>query len=459
MAASSPLARSLPEVGPRRTGATTLPAAVRATRASRPSIQGYELGELLGEGGMGQVFAARDLRAGADVAIKVLRAELIGNPDASARFEREAMHTSALAGLHAVRVLDVGVAESGQPYMTMERLDGSDLGNLLDERGPFPIDQALFWVAQACDAMTEPHERGIVHRDLKPSNLFCAMTNDGLVLKVLDFGISRATEDSRLTRTLTAVGTPIYMSPEQARSEHAIDHRADVWSLGVILYELLTGQVPFEGKSPTSTALAVCSATPLPPSHHRSEISPTLDAVVMRALEKDPARRYSDVREMRAALDAVASGVDALTPAALEPAVFEPTLPAPETLQPTLPVPIRAPRAKRVPRSRAVAAAAALGMFGLLLVLAAPGAQASTLRVLAEAPLAHFAERSIATPAAPPALETAVEEAPARAASPAPRSAQAGGAPSSSPAHRASPSEPHRAAPAARSRPKFDERH
>jgi eukaryotic-like serine/threonine-protein kinase len=337
-----------------------------------PAIAGrYEIGELLGEGGMGLVYAARDLFTGAEIAIKVLREELIGNPDAAARFEREAIHTSALAGPRAVRVLDVGVADSGRPYMAMERLYGMDLDQILQEQGPLPIEQAVYFVMQACEAMKEPHARGIVHRDLKPSNLFAATIDGRLVLKVLDFGISRTKDRaSRLTRTLTTIGTPSYMSPEQARCEEDLDERSDVWSLGVILYELVTGTVPFVAASPTATAIAVCSSPPVPPTSYRADLPPAVEAVILRALEKERDKRYPSVGALAAAL---------------EPTVIGPLLP---TLRTTVDDP-RAERRSRRRRFRLLAAAAGT-VLGLTMLFAANAdAPAGTAALASEAPVQH----------------------------------------------------------------------
>lgn len=356
----------------------------RSARRLPPTIDGYDVGEILGEGGMGQVFAATEVSSGREVAIKLLRPELIGNPDAAARFERETLITSALVGCHAVRVFDVGVAASGQPYMTMERLHGSDLGRILDEQGPLPIAQAVFWVRHACEAMIEAHAHGVLHRDLKPSNLFAATTDDGLVLKVLDFGISRTVEErSRLTRTRTTIGTPGYMSPEQARCEKSVDVRSDVWSLGVILYELVTGTLPFERDSATATAIAVCSATPVPPSRHRPDLPRALEAVILRALEKSPNRRYASMAALEAAL------VDALSAPFVVTLNAEPVSELPPVLR----------SARRRP-GRVLGWVLPLTAFGALGLAAASSASPEANAIAAEAPLRRNVPdlRAAATP-------------------------------------------------------------
>ncbi len=447
-------------VGPKR------PA--RRSGSTPPSIGGrYEIGEVLGEGGMGTVYAAHDAQTGDVVAIKVLRAELIGNPDAAARFEREAVHTSLLAGPRAVKVLDVGVAESGQPYMAMERLRGADLERILAEHGPLPIPQAVHYVVQACEAMKEPHARGIIHRDLKPSNLFSAITDDGLVLKVLDFGISRSQEESRLTRTMTSVGTPIYMSPEQARCDKDIDVRTDVWSLGVILYELVTGTVPFEGGSPTATALAVCSEEPKPPSRYRPGLPPPVEAVILRALAKDPAQRYASMDALADALKAAISEAraDTLPGPIVRVSVDGATVDG-ATLKRPAPTPAFTPSKRRL--GHLIGWAAALVAAGALLVAESSGAEAEASAAKLE-PIRIRAFELRAAHAAAIAAPDAAGEAPGAkapsAAAPRTGTANAGAAVApgaASPRSDVSPSRgaapaPAPALPSSR-RPKFNER-
>jgi serine/threonine-protein kinase len=210
-------------------------------------------------------------------------------------------------------VIDVGQLENGAPYMVMEYLEGGDLAARLQERGALPPEQAVEFVLQACEAIAEAHVLGIVHRDLKPANLFCIRRADGrLSVKVLDFGISKVAakpgskSDASMTRTSALVGSPVYMSPEQMHASKHVDSRTDIWSLGVILFELLSGRVPFEGEAVTELAIKIATAAPLRLRVLRPEVPAGLDQVVMRCLEKDPKRRFQDVGALAVALEGFA---------------------------------------------------------------------------------------------------------------------------------------------------------
>ncbi len=211
---------------------------------------------VLGVGGMGVVVSARHVQLGQTVAIKFLRRGALTNPEAVNRFLREARASVGLQSAHVVRVMDVGTMDDGLPYMVMEHLSGTDLGQSLEARGLLPVEEAVDCLMQAMDAVAEAHSVGIVHRDLKPSNLFLSLRPDGSSLvKVLDFGISKAVDGAgppaNLTATTMVLGSPLYMSPEQVRSTKSVDTRTDVWALGVILYELVTGLPPFEADTVT----------------------------------------------------------------------------------------------------------------------------------------------------------------------------------------------------------------
>lgn len=270
----------------------------------------YELGEILGFGGMSEVHRARDLRLHRDVAIKILRADLARDPNFYQRFRREAKHTAALNHPSIVAVYDTGEAQtpSGKlPFLVMEYVDGVTVGKLIQRQGALPPQRALAVIADVCTALEFSHSRGIVHRDIKPANIMVTPTG---AVKVMDFGIARAmnaTTGDRLTATSAVVGTAQYFSPEQARGQQ-VDARTDVYSLGCVLYEMLTGQALFTGDTPLSVAYQHVRERPVPPSQRRTGISADLDAVVLKALEKKPERRYQSAADMRADLMRVSRG-------------------------------------------------------------------------------------------------------------------------------------------------------
>ena len=260
----------------------------------------YVIDRVIGSGGMGVVVAARHLQLGERVALKFL----LTSTDESfvARFLREAQLAVRIKSEHVARVLDVATLDDGSPYMVMELLEGSDLDQLLRAEGIPPIDVALDYVLQACEAVAEAHSLGIVHRDLKPANLFLTRRSDGAPLvKVLDFGISkvvgvfRGPMDRSLTRADDMLGSPQYMAPEQVRDPRNVDARCDVFSLGSILYKLLTGRPAFEGGNAATVLAMVLSEPPTPLREHRPEIPPALESLVLACLEKDPAARVPSV--------------------------------------------------------------------------------------------------------------------------------------------------------------------
>jgi len=268
----------------------------------------YRVEYVIGVGGMGMVVAATQIDLGELRAIKFLLPAMAANAEAVERFVREARAAASLRGEHVVRVHDVGRFKSGEPYMVMEYLDGEDLGVIVDRLGPMPPSQVVAYALQALEALAEAHAAGIVHRDLKPPNLFVARDRQGLpTLKILDFGISkftdgRAGEATGLTGTAVAMGSPTYMAPEQMRSAKSVDARADLWSLGVILYELLTGREPFTGETLAALYTQVLTGEPKPPSSMNPLVQPTLDAVVLRCLAKDREKRFQNAAELAAAL-------------------------------------------------------------------------------------------------------------------------------------------------------------
>uniref|UniRef100_UPI003D0C1DC7 serine/threonine-protein kinase n=1 Tax=Haliangium sp. TaxID=2663208 RepID=UPI003D0C1DC7 len=265
----------------------------------------YRIERVLGEGGMGHVVLAQHLELEQPVAIKVLLPELVRKQDIVDRFLREARAAVRLRGEHITRVYDVGRLDDGTPFLVMEYLEGRDLSALTRERGRLPGDEAVDYLLQACEALAEAHAQGMVHRDIKPSNLFIVRGPAGQpLLKVLDFGIAKAPTDldHGATSTQAVLGTPAYMSPEQMRSSKYVDARTDIWSLGVVLYELVSGVRPFQADSFASLCLKV-AMEPTPPID--PALIPTgLAAVIERCLEKDYGRRYQNVAELAAALAA-----------------------------------------------------------------------------------------------------------------------------------------------------------
>src|SRR5262249_22784955 len=226
----------------------------------------YTIARVIGEGGMGVVFEARHRRLDKRVAIKLLHGPARSLSDVVARFEREAKAAVQLRGHHVARVYDVDTLPDGSPYMVMEYRHGRDLSSEMAGRGIFPVGEAIGYVLEACAAMSEAHELGIIHRDLKPANLFLTEYADARVVKVLDFGISKVKSEDNVsvTTTQSTLGTPLYMSPEQVRSAKHVDGRSDIWSLGVILYEMLSGEPPFVGDSASAIIASIAADVPKP---------------------------------------------------------------------------------------------------------------------------------------------------------------------------------------------------
>ncbi len=267
----------------------------------------YRIERVLGEGGMGVVVAATHIQLEQRVAIKFLLPQAMEIPEVVSRFAREARAAAKIQSEHVARVIDVATLETGAPYMVMEYLEGKDLAQVLDERGPLPVAEAAEYALQASEALAEAHAAGIVHRDLKPANLFLARRADRTsIVKVLDFGISKALNggatDGVQTKTSALMGSPFYMSPEQMTNSRNVDARSDVWAMGVILYELTTGKTPFFGESMPEIVAAILSASPAPMNEVQAGLGDEIQAVVSRCLEKSPKDRYANVAELAAAL-------------------------------------------------------------------------------------------------------------------------------------------------------------
>ncbi len=279
----------------------------------------YKVIEVLGRGGMGLVYKVEHQRMGKIAAMKVLHGELADDPEVMGRFRREAEAVSRLTHPNTVQVFDFGVAQ-GALYLIMEYVRGLDLGTLVKRDGALPFDRAAPLLGQICSALDEAHGLGVVHRDLKPENILVTRTHAGRdFVKVLDFGLAKLTERpdaAEVTDRGSIVGTPYYMSPEQIRGEEEVDARSDIYSLGGLMYKVLTGEPAFTAKTPVGVLTKHLTADLVPPSERRPdlEIAPRVDAIVARAMAKDREQRYGSAREMLEDLEAVYAELEGLSP-------------------------------------------------------------------------------------------------------------------------------------------------
>jgi serine/threonine protein kinase len=386
----------------------------------------YRIERVLGRGGMGVVLEATHVKLGVRVAIKLILPEMLESEALLERFAREARAAARIQSDHVVRVTDVGTLESGAPYMVMEYLEGQDLCERVKKEGPLAPEKAVDFVLEACEALGAAHEIGIVHRDLKTANLFCAVKPNGQeTIKLLDFGISKAAgePDLGMTSTKMVLGSPHYMSPEQMLSAKGVDARTDIWAMGVVLYELLAGTVPFTAETFARLVLVV-SGSDEPDWNRLRHVDPRLIEIIRRCLQRIPDARFKSVADLSRALRPFASATTSSIsiPAA---AVSAPNLRAPQGPEAHHPgdrgstlVPLGQTRRSHPSRRRSwIAPAAILGALaiGALLLLSRPkplSSAASDASALAptqvEAPLpAPVLEEPSHQAPTPPPLEAA----------------------------------------------------
>jgi serine/threonine-protein kinase len=274
----------------------------------------YRCLRVLGEGGMGAVYEAEHLGTGRRVAVKVIHGEMAQKSEMVARFQREARAAGAIETSHIVQVIDTGTdPDSGVIYMVMELLRGEDLKDLFHRLGPLPQNLAIRLVGQACVGLAKAHATSVVHRDIKPANLFLSHLDTGsVIVKVVDFGIAKIMvepgegEEAQLTRTGGMLGSPVYMSPEQATGKKSIDHRTDIWSMGVVFYQALTGKLPYQESSLGALLLAICSQHAPPVQDLAPWVSPGLAELVHAMLVHDPAQRFQSMQQVLDAIRAIA---------------------------------------------------------------------------------------------------------------------------------------------------------
>jgi serine/threonine-protein kinase len=401
----------------------------------------YRLDSFLSQGGMGAVYKATHVMLGRTVAVKLINPEYVTSTEAVRRFQREARAATSLNHPNIVSVYDLGQTPQGTLYIAMEFVDGPSLKSVITSGGPVPPARTTHLLRQVASALAVAHRHSIVHRDLKPQNIMLTRTENGQeVVKLVDFGIAKTFDDStQLTVSGSTMGTPQYMSPEQA-SGHVVDGRSDIYSLGVILYEMLSGDVPFNDKSATAIIIKQMKEVPQPPSvrNPRVAIAPALEAMTLRCLEKDPAQRFQTADEFAAALDAAATAIPevdaamqatipAVTPAARPPTATPAAAATMKMAADTRPTAARAPAAPSpvdpaaavptpLPRKSGSNIAVVAVMVVLILVAALGGAF-----YMLRGGNSPQEAAAVADPPAAPAGESPVQQPPPQAA---PASAQ-----------------------------------
>ncbi len=373
----------------------------------------YRILRVVGEGGMGLVYAAHHLLLDTPVALKILSTEVAQDAEHVSRFLNEARLAARIKSANVCSVMDVGQVADGRPYLVMELLQGTDLASALSARGPLPMAEILDFALQALEGIAHAHSRGIVHRDLKPSNLFVAH-EPGVppVVKVLDFGISKFETFNRshgaITSTSAILGSPAYMSPEQIKDARSVDERADLWSMGVILYELATGECPFDAPTPGAIfARILGDSVPTPLCQLRPDAPAALEAIVLRCIRRNPDERFPNVLELARAIAPLAPGSDAAISRIL--AVMSRPRVAPHTESlPSGPLPAVGPRAHPTNVSWTAGAGRsgtnklALGA-GIVALIVALGALALMVG------LSYRAKKSVAISPSPPPAEVATD--------------------------------------------------
>jgi serine/threonine-protein kinase len=437
----------------------------------------FRLDALIGQGGMGSVWSATHLGLGHRIAIKLVSRECVRSPDALRRFDAEAKAAARLQSRHVVQVYDSGTLDDATPYIAMELLSGQNLQSRIETAGPISLAESVEILAQCCKGLGRAHALGIVHRDIKPDNIFLAQSpdDDGYVVKVLDFGVAKLTlatdGDQSTTKTGTVLGTPLYMSPEQARGLRGIDHRTDIYSLGLVAYSMLTGRVAFNGESFGDILLKICTE-PLPRIGASVSVPPTVEAWFERVCARDPGARCSSTQEfietLRVAVGDAAprprspsgehspagfgAGVGYTTaPTFIDSSVHSPSQAGVLSAQSVSAANVSI-TAGGLPRSRAGAAVAIAGVLTLLgaggvgFAVFASRHRAAPVATPAVAPGEPSAASpgpaaTLAPPPSPPAAALGVSEPAATAApsSPSPRPSPMAGAVTKAPPHGGSP--------------------